>query len=244
MRENLFDDRKQAVRDNLQRIMEQVNNEVVKSNRKIDELQIMAVTKTVPAEIVNVAIEQGITLLGENRAQELLEKYQAYSKDDVAIHFIGHLQTNKVKSIADKVQMVESVDSLKLAHELDKEMEKLGSVMDILVEVNIGGEASKSGIPKEQTEELLGQISTLQHIKIKGLMTIPPICEKKEQVSHYFEQMHQLFVDIKAKNMDNIDMSVLSMGMSGDYLEAIRCGATIVRLGTAIFGKRDRPVNV
>ncbi|WP_052446763.1 YggS family pyridoxal phosphate-dependent enzyme [Candidatus Soleaferrea massiliensis] len=244
MKENRFDEEKRALRERLKSVMDQVHNQMVKSNRSIDDLRVMAVTKTIDPEIINEAIHQGIALLGENRAQELLEKYEIYDKQGVDIHFIGHLQTNKVRQIADKVCMIESVDSLKLASEIDKEMAKRDSVMEILVEVNIGGEQSKSGIAKEMTEQLLEQISSMRHLRVRGLMTIPPVCEKKEQVLRYFEDMYRLFVDIRAKNMDNIDMSYLSMGMSGDYLEAIQCGANIIRLGTALFGRRSRPVNV
>lgn len=227
------------VAQNVREIAAQVTAAAEKAGRNPQEIRIMAVTKTVDPMYVNQAIEQGITLLGENKAQELCAKYDRYRKDGVEIHFIGHLQTNKVRQIVDKVCMVESVDSVKLATEIDKQCAAIDKVMDILLEVNIGREENKTGIFPENLIEVLEEVSKLQHIRIRGLMTIPPVCENKEQVSQYFSQMEQLFIDIKQKKYDNISMEILSMGMSGDYPLAIEHGSTIVRIGTAMFGQRN-----
>ena len=189
--------------------------------------------------MVNAAIGAGITLLGENKAQELCAKYDSYHKDGVQIHFIGHLQTNKVRQIVDKVSMVESVDSIKLAREIDRHCAAIGKVMDVLLEVNIGREENKTGIFPEFLPALLEEAGKLEHIRVRGLMTIPPVCETEEEVLQYFSQMRQLFIDIKQKKYDNISMEILSMGMSADYLAAVRCGSNIVRIGTAMFGQRN-----
>ncbi|MEG1449134.1 MAG: YggS family pyridoxal phosphate-dependent enzyme [Oscillospiraceae bacterium] len=229
-----IDEVKQNVRD----IIDIAKKSALDSSRNPDDIKIMAVTKTVDPELVNVAIDCGIKLLGENRVQELLSKYDFYKKDNVEIHFIGSLQTNKVKYIIDKVSMIHSVNSLKLANEINKQAKKHNIIMDILIEVNIGGEDSKSGISPTEIYSLLEDISHLSNVKVKGLMAIPPICEKDEQIKHYFDNMYQLFIDIKAKKLDNIDMNVLSMGMSHDYNIAITSGSTLVRVGSKMFGSR------
>lgn len=198
-----------------------------------DIVNIMAVTKTVPPQDVNIAIGEGLTLLGENRVQEYLEKRDFYTKPH-ELHIIGHLQTNKVKYIAEDADMIESVDSVKLAAEIDRQCAKIGRVMPILCEVNIGGEESKSGISPQNIYDLLREISQYKNISVKGLMTIPPKgdCEK------FFCKMQELFIDIRDKNIDNISMSVLSMGMSHDYPLAIKYGSNVVRIGTRLFGAR------
>lgn len=227
------------VAQNVQEIIENVEQSAKKAGRDPKEITVMAVTKTVDPVLVNAAIAQGITLLGENKAQELCAKYDSYHKDGVKIHFIGHLQTNKVRQIVDKVCMIESVDSLKLAKEIEKQCAAIDKVMEVLVEVNIGHEENKTGVFLEDLEELLVEIAKLPHLKVRGLMTIPPVCENKEEVSQYFSRMQQLFVDIKQKKYDNISMEILSMGMSGDYCEAVEYGSNIVRIGTAMFGQRN-----
>ena len=226
------------VSQNTQELLEEIQQTALSCGRNPSEVRLMAVTKTVAPELVNEAISCGIRLLGENRVQELLEKYDAYEKTGVEIHFIGHLQTNKVRQIIDKVTMIHSVDSLRLAKEIDRQAAKFNKVMDILIEVNIGGEESKFGIPPEQLEDLLDQISKLSHVSVKGLMAIPPVCENSAENAHYFKKMQQLFIDMKQKNMDNRNMSILSMCMSGDYKAAIQYGSNIVRIGTALFGAR------
>ena len=229
----------QEVAQNVESIVEEVRETAVKAGRDPKEIRVMAVTKTVDPVLVNAAIAQGITLLGENKAQELCAKYDSYHKYGVDIHFIGHLQTNKVRQIVDKVCMIESVDSLKLAKEINKQCAAIDKVMDVLIEVNIGHEENKTGLYLEDLEELLQEASKMEHIKVRGLMTIPPVCENKEQVSEYFSKMNRLFVDIKQKKYDNISMEILSMGMSGDYPQAVEQGSTIVRIGTAMFGQRN-----
>ena len=229
----------QEVAQNVRAIMQQVRDTALQAGRDPSEVQVMAVTKTVDPVLVNAAIGAGITLLGENKAQELCAKYDSYHKDGVQIHFIGHLQTNKVRQIVDKVSMVESVDSIKLAREIDRHCAAIGKVMDVLLEVNIGREENKTGIFPELLPALLEEAGNLEHIRVRGLMTIPPVCETEEEVLQYFSQMRQLFIDIKQKKYDNISMEILSMGMSADYLTAVRCGSNIVRIGTAMFGQRN-----
>ena len=229
----------QEVAQNVQKIAQDVREAALQAGRDPSEVQVMAVTKTVDPVLVNAAIGAGITLLGENKAQELCAKYDSYHKDGVQIHFIGHLQTNKVRQIVDKVSMVESVDSIKLAREIDRHCAAIGKVMDVLLEVNIGREENKTGIFPELLPALLEEAGKLEHIRVRGLMTIPPMCETEEEVLQYFSQMRQLFIDIKQKKYDNIRMEILSMGMSADYLAAVRCGSNIVRIGTAMFGQRN-----
>lgn len=206
--------------------------------KKPSDIIMLAATKTVPVEVINHAIKSGVKYIGENRVQEFLSKKEQLLPD-AHRHFIGHLQTNKVKDIVGEVEMIESVHSLKLAAEINRLCENLGKTMDILLEVNIGNEESKSGFSAEELEENLLKISKLPFIKVKGLMTIPPICDNNEKSMQYFEKMSKLFIDIRAKIKDNIDMVYLSMGMSGDFEEAIRSGANIVRIGTSLFGQRD-----
>lgn len=229
----------QEVAQNVQKIAQDVREAALQAGRDPSEVQVMAVTKTVDPVLVNAAIGAGITLLGENKAQELCAKYDSYHKDGVQIHFIGHLQTNKVRQIVDKVSMVESVDSIKLAREIDRHCAAIGKVMDVLLEVNIGREENKTGIFPEFLPALLEEAGKLEHIRVRGLMTIPPVCETEKEVLQYFSQMRQLFIDIKQKKYDNISMEILSMGMSADYLAAVRCGSNIVRIGTAMFGQRN-----
>ncbi len=211
---------------------------VKKSGRKDGEVILLAATKTVAPEIINEAIKLGITHIGENRVQEFLSKNDEVTKN-VPRHFIGHLQTNKVKDIVGKVSMIESVHSLKLAREIGKCSEKIGTVTDVLIEINIGGEESKSGFSPDEIDAAIDEMSAIRGIRIRGLMCIPPICEKSEQVKEYFNRMRKLFVDIGLKKRDNVTMEFLSMGMSSDFEDAIECGSNLVRVGTALFGKRN-----
>ena len=229
------------IAENIKRLRERIDEAALKAGREPAQVKLMAVTKTQPAELVNQALAAGITLLGENRAQELCERYDRYDlSGGVDIHFIGHLQTNKVKMVVGKVSMIQSVDSLKLAREISKQGEKLGVTTDLLLEINIGGEASKSGVPPDLAEELVRQIALLPHIKLRGLMAIPPIWCENAQSERFFAQMQEKLVDIRAKKIDNISMDVLSMGMTDDFAVAIKHGSTLVRLGTAIFGQRPQ----
>ncbi len=223
---------------NFEEIKARFSAAVKRSGRREDEVILLAATKTVAPEIINEAISLGITHIGENRVQEFLSKDEAITKN-VTRHFIGHLQTNKVKDIVGKVSMIESVHSLKLAKEIGKCSEKLGITTDVLIEINIGGEESKSGFSPDEIETAIDEMAAVRGIRIKGLMCIPPICEKSEQVREYFNKMSKLFVDIGLKKRDNVTMEILSMGMSSDFEEAIECGANLVRVGTALFGKRN-----
>ena len=227
-----------VVLENLKVIRDRVAAAAEKGGRSADDVRIMAVTKTVAPELVNVAINNGINLLGENRVQEYLDKRDSYVPN-TETHFIGHLQTNKVKYIIDKVSMIQSVDSVKLAKEISKNAVKNNLTMDVLVEINIGDEDSKSGIEADGAEDLIREIAELEAIRVKGIMSIPPICEKKEQSLNYFSRLRQIFVDISAKNIDNVYMEYLSMGMSQDFEAAIEMGANIVRIGSALFGQRQ-----
>lgn len=221
---------------NFQTVNEKFNNAIQKSPIKDKNVILLAATKTVDADTINYAISKGINYIGENKVQELLSKHGKI--DSAHNHFIGHLQTNKVKDIIDKVELIQSVDSLKLAREISKQAEKHGKVMDILLEVNIGGEESKWGFKPEEIESSVIEISKLSGVNICGLMTIPPICEKSEEVRKYFSEMYKLFIDIRDKKIDNSSMDILSMGMSDDFDIAIEEGANLVRVGTALFGKR------
>lgn len=227
----------QAVRH----ISELIQGACISCGRDPDEVRFMAVTKTADAERVNEAIAAGITLIGENKAQELCTKYESYHKSGVEIHFIGHLQTNKVRQIIDKVSMIQSLDSISLAEELQRQCEKHQKQIDCLVEVNIGKEQAKSGISPELLPQFLEQITKFDRVHIRGMMAIPPICEDIVQKEYYFSSMHQLFIDIKEKKIDNINMDFLSMGMSDDYPTAIKHGSNLVRIGSALFGRRSYP---
>ncbi len=221
------------VDENLKLIRENVGEAAEKCGRKAEDIRIMAVTKTVAPEIVNHAIELGLDLLGENRVQEYLSKAEAYSPAEV--HFIGGLQTNKVKYIIESVSMIQSVDSLKLGTEIDRLAAKHGRVMDILCEVNIGGEESKGGVAPDKLRELIAQLAQLKNIRIKGLMTIPP----PSQSDVFLGRMQELYNDLRDNKIEGADMQVLSMGMTHDYAEAVKYGSTLVRIGTGLFGARD-----
>ena len=210
------------------------------------EVTLLAATKTVPVEVINYAIDTlGITCIGENRVQELLEKYDALHKDGVSIHFIGRLQTNKVKYIIDKVSLIHSVDSLRLAKEIDRQAKKHSLVMDILIEVNIAGEASKGGIMPEELDTFLEEIALFSSIRPVGLMVIPPAEASKTETFEYFTRTYQFFVDFCEKKVhNNIDTYILSMGMSDSYEDAVLAGSNLVRIGSAIFGKRNYPISL
>ncbi len=222
------------VRENYARIREAVQAAAQKNGRDPSDIALMAVTKTVAPEIVNCAIDCGITLLGENRVQEYQSKKDFY-RPEAAVHFIGHLQTNKVKYLIGNVSMIQSVDRMSLANEINRCAEKHGIRQDILLEVNIGGEESKSGIAPEALPELLEQAAQLPHVHVCGLMTIPP----PSSDTRYLEAMHRLFKDMQQRSVPNTEMRILSMGMSGDYEAAIACGSNLVRIGSALFGARN-----
>lgn len=233
------ENRLKSVEENYKRVLENVKESAVKAGRSESDVRLMCVTKTVEPVYINKAIELGADLIGENRVQEYLGKRDELNLSGVERHLIGHLQTNKVKQIVGEVDMIESVSSVKLAKEISKVSLQKGIVTNCLVEVNVGKEESKSGIYLEELEETLCEIAQLPAIKIKGLMTIPPVCETPDEARRYFAMLRQSFIDIKDKKTDNIDMEILSMGMSGDYEAAVAEGSNIVRVGSAIFGARQ-----
>ena len=208
-----------------------------KSGRKREDVILLAATKTVDAKTINYAISKGIDYIGENKVQELLSK----NEDIVPAHrhFIGHLQTNKVKDIIDKVELIQSVDSIKVAKEISRQAEKIGKKMDVLIEINIGAEESKWGFTPDEAENAVREIAKLPAISVKGLMAIPPFCNNSEENRKYFRKMYKLFIDIRDKKIDNSSMEILSMGMSDDFDVAVEEGANLIRLGTALFGKRE-----
>ncbi|MBR5873728.1 MAG: YggS family pyridoxal phosphate-dependent enzyme [Oscillospiraceae bacterium] len=226
------------VAENVKRVQDEINEVCAKYGRNPEDVILMGVSKTQPVEKLEVAFNAGIKLFGENRVQELVQKADFFSSHNVPCHIIGTLQTNKVKYLPPLTDTIQSVNSLKLANEIEKQYGKAGKKANICLEINIGDEDSKSGIPYGQAMELVHQLSEYKNLTVKGLMCIPPI-DATEEVRKYFAQMHKLFVDISSKKLDNIDMCILSMGMSGDYPWAIAEGSTLVRVGTGIFGQRN-----
>ena len=229
------------VRENLIKVQQKIDEACERSGRDPKEVTLIAVSKTKPIEMIEEAIDAGKTQFGENKAQEMKEKYEALPKN-LEWHFIGHLQTNKVKYVVGRAGLIHSVDSLHLAEAIEKECEKKDVHANILVEVNVAGEDSKFGIKPEETESLIRQIAKLPRVHVRGLMTIAPFVENPEVNRPIFHKLHKLLVDISAKNIDNIDMNVLSMGMTNDYEIAVEEGATHVRVGTGIFGERNYAV--
>ena len=227
------------VEENLRVIRGGMEKAAVQSGRSPKDITLLAATKTVPAEVVNHGIALGIDHIGENRVQELCDKYDAYDLSNCELQFIGHLQTNKVKYLIGRVSMIQSVDQLKLAKEISRLSEKQNLVTDILIEVNIGEEPNKSGVLPQNLYELLSAAAPLPGIHIRGLMAIPPAGAPEAETMNYFSRMNQYFIDIKSKKIDNVAMDFLSMGMSADYFQAILAGANLVRVGTALFGPRN-----
>ena len=209
-----------------------------KAGRNRSEVTLIAVSKTKPVEMLQEVYDEGIRYFGENKVQEMCDKMEVMPKD-INWNMIGHLQTNKVKYIVGKTSLIHSVDSLKLAEEIQKQAIKNDVIVDILVEVNIANEETKFGISKEEAIQMVKDIAKLDHIRIKGLMTIAPFVENPEDNRLYFREIKQLSVDINNQNIDNVCMDILSMGMTGDYMVAIEEGATMVRVGTGIFGERN-----
>ena len=226
-----------ALRDNLLRVRESIASACARAGRREDEVTLLAVSKTVAPERINQAIELGVDRIGENRVQEYLGKRDALLP--VEAHLIGHLQTNKVNQIVGKVAMIQSVDSLHLATALNTAAQKRGLTLDVLAEVNIGGEEAKSGVSPEAAADFCAQLQEMPALRLCGLMTVPPISDTEAEKRKYFSEMCRLFIDIRDKNRDNKNMHILSMGMSDDFEEAILEGSTMVRIGSAIFGKRQ-----
>ena len=228
------------LKEQLQNVEKEIVNACIKSGRNRDDVTLIAVSKTKPIETLQEAYDLGIRIFGENKVQELVEKYDSLPKD-IEWHMIGHLQRNKVKYIIDKVSCIHSVDSLRLAETIEKEAAKHNKIIDILLEVNVAKEDTKFGLMPEDVEELLEQLHDFTHIRVKGLMTIAPFVNDSEENRPVFQRLHKLSVDIASKNIDNnnVNMSILSMGMTNDYQVAIEEGATMIRVGTGIFGERN-----
>ena len=226
------------LKDNLKKVQTNIKSACERAGRKPEEVTLVAVSKMKPLSDIEELLETGQMEYGENYVQELCEKYENISKP-VHWHMIGHLQTNKVKYIIDKVDLIHSVDSVRLAETIDKEAEKHNVTANILIEVNVAKEESKFGLMPEEVPAFVEQISKFSHIRVKGLMTIAPFVENPEDNRPVFAHLRKLSVDIAKKNIDNITMSILSMGMTNDYQVAIEEGATMVRVGTGIFGARD-----
>ena len=236
-----LDDRMRAINDNYRRIMEDIAAAAEKSGRSPADIDLCAVTKTVPVEYVNYSIGLGVRHIGENRVQELASKYDALDKEGLRISVIGHLQTNKVKPALQMAEMIQSLDSEHLAQEISRRATEMKKNISCLVEVNVGGEASKSGVALEQAEELVWRAAEMPGITVCGLMVIPPVEENILKTRCYFEKIHKLFIDIAGKKHDNsnIRFDILSMGMSADYAAAIEEGSNMVRIGSALYGARS-----
>ena len=226
------------IKENLEEVEARITRACERSGRERSEVTLISVSKTKPVEMLQEAYDAGSRDFGENKPQEIREKYPQLPTD-IRWHMIGHLQRNKIKYIIDKVCMIHSVDSIRLAEAIDDEAKKHGIVMPVLIEVNVAEEESKFGVHLDEVESLIRQISELSNIQVQGLMTIAPFTENAEDNRIYFRKLRNLYVDIKDKNIDNVNMCNLSMGMTGDYEVAVEEGATMVRVGTGIFGARS-----
>jgi pyridoxal phosphate enzyme (YggS family) len=228
-----------SIAENVDAIRAQIIDAATKAGRDPKSILLCAATKMNDAEAVREAIRAGVDCCGENRVQELTEKLSQNAYAGAPVHFIGHLQTNKVRQIVGKVDLIQSVDRMKLLQAIQQEAARQNIIQDVLLEINIGNEASKSGFSTEEIWKILETLSDFSNIRVKGLMAIPPICQNSGDSRKFFQEMCNLSVDIMAKKSDNVSMEILSMGMSGDFAEAICCGSTMIRVGTAIFGPRD-----
>ena len=228
-----------SIAENVAKVLAELEQAAREAGRDPKEITLCAATKMNDADKVRQAIAAGVRCCGENRVQELTQKLSENAYQGADIHFIGHLQTNKVKAVVGKVSLIQSVDSLRLLQAVSKEAVRQGIEQDILLEINIGEEASKTGFATRDILPLLEHLADFPNVRVRGLMAIPPICENKGDNNKFFEEIRALAVDIKAKKYDNVCMEVLSMGMSGDYADAIAHGSTMIRIGTAIFGARN-----
>ena len=232
----------ETMRDRVSRVREQMAEAALASGRQPEDVTLVGACKTMGAETIREAILAGVDQMGENRCQELTEKLAQGAYAGAKLHFIGHLQQNKLKYLVGKADLIQSVDSADLLRLIDKRGESLGITQSVLIQVNIGREEQKGGVLPEALPELCAYAGTLPHVSLEGLMAIPPVYISEEN-DLYFEEMYQLFIDMRAKKYDNTHMNILSMGMSGDYPAAIRAGANMVRVGTAIFGARTYPTS-
>ena len=228
-----------SIAENVAKILADIEKAAIAAGRDPKEITLCAATKMNDAARVREAIAAGVRCCGENRVQELTQKLADNAYEGSDLHFIGHLQTNKVKQVVGKVSLIQSVDSLRLLEAIDKEAARQGICQDILLEINIGGEESKSGLEKDEIWQILDKVASSSHLRVRGLMAIPPICQNSGDNNKFFEEMCNLAVDITAKTYDNVCMEILSMGMSDDYADAIAHGSTMIRVGTAIFGARN-----
>ena len=226
------------LKEKLEQVEARIQKACDRAGRDRGEVTLIAVSKTKPAETLREAYDLGVRVFGENKVQELVDKYEALP-DDISWHMIGHLQRNKVKYVIDKAELIHSVDSLRLAETIEKEAKKNNIIVNILIEVNVAREESKFGVMPEELEEIVEKIAGFPHLNVKGLMTIAPNVENPEENRAVFARLRKLSVDIASKNVDNMNMSILSMGMTNDYEIAIEEGATMVRVGTGIFGERN-----
>ena len=227
------------ISENIAAVEKEIDEICRETGRDRSEVTLIAVSKTKPVEMIEEAYNTGCRDFGENKVQELVDKYEQLPKD-IRWHMIGHLQRNKVKYIVDKVFLIHSVDSVRLAEEISKEAVKKNVSVNILIEVNVAQETTKFGLTCEEVEQMVREIAKLPNVNIKGLMTIAPIVDNPEENKQYFQKLKKIAVDISAKNIDNVSMDILSMGMTGDYQVAVAEGATYVRVGTGIFGIRER----
>ena len=228
-----------SIAENVAKILSDIEKAAIAAGRDPREITLCAATKMNDASRVREAIAAGVRCCGENRVQELTAKLADNAYEGADLHFIGHLQTNKVKQVVGKVSLIQSVDSVRLLQAIEKEAARQGIVQDVLLEINIGQEESKSGLRLEEVTEMLELAAKSTSLRVKGLMAIPPICQNPGDNDKFFEEMCNLSVDITAKKYDNVRVDILSMGMSNDYREAIACGSTMIRVGTVIFGPRD-----
>ena len=228
-----------TIANNIARIRAEIRDAAIAAGRDPKEISLCAATKMNDTPAVQAAIAAGVDCCGENRVQELTKKLSENAYRGAPVHFIGHLQTNKVRQVVGKVDLIQSVDSLRLLQAIHTEASKLGICQDILLEINIGQEENKSGFSKEDIWKILENMGHYPSVCVRGLMAIPPICQNSGDNDKFFQEMYNLSVDITAKKYDNVKVDILSMGMSGDFREAIACGSTMVRLGTAIFGARN-----
>ena len=230
-------ERKKQIEENLNTVREKIAAAARAAGRNPEEITLVAVTKNFPAEDVLAALECGVTAVGENRVQEMVEKYDAVP--EAKWHIIGHLQTNKVKYIIGKTQLIQSVDSIKLLDEIERRSAAAGVITNVLLQVNTSGEETKSGASPEEIWNLIDHVETLKNVRVKGMMTIAPLYVKDVSNTLHFDNTRKLYLDIKSRKYNNISMEILSMGMSGDFEEAIACGSNMVRIGSSIFGKRQ-----
>ena len=228
-----------SIAENIARIKKEMQEAALAAGRDPREILLCAATKMNDSQAVREAIAGGVDCCGENRVQELTQKMGENAYEGAPVHFIGHLQTNKVKQVVGKVDLIQSVDSLRLLEAIQKQVEKIGCVQDILLEVNVALQESKSGFTLEELPSVLEKMGAFSNIRVRGFMAIPPIAENPTGNHKFFQEMCNLSVDITTKKYDNVWVDVLSMGMSDDYPDAIACGSTMVRVGTAIFGKRN-----